>query len=65
MTENQVIEMLGREVGKSESQQAWATANGMSPAHLCDVLYGRRRPAKAILAALGLEKIVTYRRVRK
>jgi hypothetical protein len=38
-------------------QQAWAKANGLSPAYVSDVLNGRRDPADKILAALGLRRL--------
>ena len=41
--------------------RAWASANGMSSAYLCDFLKGRREPATKIMDALGLIKVVTYR----
>lgn len=35
----------------------------ISAAYLCDVLRGRRAPGDSILAALGIERVVSYRKV--
>jgi len=37
----------------------------VSPQYVCDVLNARRDPGDAILAALGLRKIVRYVEARK
>lgn len=47
------------------TQKAWAEANGVSPQYVNDVLQGFREPGEAILSALGIEKVTTYRRIRK
>lgn len=47
------------------SQTAWAKANGVSGAYVCDVLMARREPGQSILQALGLRKIVRYVEARK
>lgn len=57
--------MLRREVAKAGSQSAWAALHGVAPAYVSDVLAGRREPGAVILAPLGLEKVVSYRRVKE
>lgn len=47
------------------SQTAWAKANGISPAYVSDVIAGRREPGKLILDALGLERVITYRKKKE
>lgn len=42
------------------SALAWAAAAGISPAYVSDVRKGRREPGPAVLAALRLEKHVSY-----
>lgn len=37
---------------------------GVSPQYLSDVLHRRRDPGPLILQAIGLERVVTYRRIR-
>lgn len=46
------------------SQAQWAREHGISPGYVNDVLNGRREPGKAILEALGLERVVSYRKKR-
>ena len=64
MTEDEVREMLRAAVAQAGSQGAWAKAAGISQAYAHDVLNRRRAPGASILAALGLERVVTYRRVK-
>lgn len=47
------------------NQGAWAKTKGLAPSYVSDVLNGRRDPSPAILDALGLEKVVTYRKKTK
>lgn len=54
------VEILRSKVGGNQS--AWARSRGISPAYVSDVLAGRRDPGKLILDAIGLERVVTYRR---
>ena len=61
---DQVRALLRRECDKAGNQAAWAKAHGVSPAYVSDVLVGRREPGDAILRALGLERVVTYRRTK-
>ena len=57
-----VLALLRRRCDEAGGQAAWANANGVSAAYVCDVLHGRREPGDGILRPLGLEKVVTYRR---
>lgn len=43
-------------------QSVWAKEHGCAPSYVSDVLNGRRDPSPAILSALGLERVVSYRR---
>ena len=54
---------MRRECEAAGNQAAWAKAIGVSPAYVCDVLQGRRSPGESILAPMGLERHVIYRRV--
>lgn len=36
----------------------------VSPQYLSDVLHRRREPGPAILKAIGVERVITYRRVK-
>lgn len=55
--------LLKDECARAGGQKAWAEKNGMSAAHVNDVLWSRKDPGEKILNALGLVKVVTY--VRK
>jgi len=65
MTLQQVVALLRRECKKAGSQAAWAQAHGVTGAYVSDVLQGRRGPGAGILAPLGLEKVETYRRIKR
>ncbi len=62
MTMDHVLALLRRRCDEAGGQAAWASANGVSAAYVCDVLHKRREPGDGILRPLGLEKVVTYRR---
>lgn len=47
---------------KEYSQKDLADQLGVSPAYLSDVINGRREAGEKMLAALGLEKVVSYRK---
>lgn len=57
---NPIDELVKRT--QSRSQAEVANELGVSAQYLHDVLKLRRAPGKKILAALGLEKLITYRR---
>jgi len=64
MTDDQVIALLRKRIELAGSQKAFAVQHELSPAFINDLLQGRRDPSAAILNVLGLERIVTYRKVR-
>lgn len=47
------------------SQAKWARANGFSPQTVSDVLNSHSEPSGAILAALGLRRVVRFVEVRE
>ncbi len=57
------LRALERAVRKAGSARAWAVQAGVSEAYVSDVRLGRRDPGPAVLAALGLERVVRYRPV--
>jgi len=61
MTEDQVRKLLAKACETAGGQKAWALTAGVSGAYVSDVLAGNRSPGKSILAALGLDKAVTYK----
>jgi hypothetical protein len=65
MTADNVRELLRKAIANSPTAKAWAEANGVSPQYASDVINGAREPGDAILKALGLERVIVYRKVRK
>lgn len=47
------------------TQAAYAKDKGLSAQYVNDVVQGHREPGPTVLDALGLEKVVTYRRKAK
>jgi hypothetical protein len=64
MTTDDVLRRLRRECDKAGTQAAWAKAAGVSGAYVNDVLQRRREPGDKILRALGLVRVVAYRKAR-
>jgi hypothetical protein len=67
MTREDVIRIWRRECEKAGSQKVWAETHGLSPAYVSDVLGGNRGAkmiSGAVLKALGLEVVVSYRKSR-
>ena len=64
MTLDAVLKILRRECDKAGGQKFWAEAHNMKAAYVSDVLNKRRDPGPSVLVALGLERVVTYRRVK-
>jgi len=61
MTREQLLARLRRECDRAGGQTAWARSNNMSAVYVSDVLAGKREPAGKMLAALGVERVVSYR----
>ena len=55
------IKILQRRIAKS-TLRAVAGELGISPAYLSDAMRGNREPGPKILDALGLERVVMYRK---
>lgn len=60
---SQVIDLLRKQC--AEGAKAFGLKHGISGAYLGDVLRGRREPGAKVLDALGLEKVVGYRKKRE
>jgi hypothetical protein len=63
MTEDDVLTLLKRKAKDLGGNAALARSLEVSPQYLGDVLRGNRPPGISVLSPLGLEKIVTYRRI--
>lgn len=60
ITQPELIALL-REQARP-NQYKWAETHKIAASYLSDVLNGRRDPGKSILAALGYERVVLYRK---
>lgn len=63
LTMDDVVRLLKDAIAQSGSARAWASQNKVSEPYLSDVAWHRRDPGPKILEALGLEKVVRYRRI--
>lgn len=62
MTTDDVVNHLLKMVVDFGAQDRLAEHLGITPQYLCDVLKRRRAPGDSILKALGLERVVIYRK---
>jgi hypothetical protein len=60
-----LLAILSEECGSAGNATAWARGRGLSGSYVRDVLNGQRRPGPAMLAPLGLERIIVYRKISK
>ncbi|UGB27567.1 helix-turn-helix domain-containing protein [Methylorubrum sp. B1-46] len=60
LTQAEVIERLKSRVAERGSQHAVALEAGVSPQHLSDVLHGKRDVGPAVLALLGVQRVVRF-----
>jgi DNA-binding transcriptional regulator YdaS (Cro superfamily) len=64
MNEEQAMKAVRKAIASAGSQKAFAEKVGVSQAFLSDMLAGKRYLSSAVLAGAGLEKVVTYRRMK-
>ena len=64
-TTDKVLADLRKACASAGSQIAWCEANEFSPAYVSDVLNGKRDLGGRVLGALGFERVVLYRKVRR
>jgi transcriptional regulator with XRE-family HTH domain len=64
MTHAKLLTILASRALKAGSQARLAAELGISTGYLNDVMTGRKEPGKGILEPLGLERVVSYRRVK-
>lgn len=65
MTKTELLQYIQHLVDEYGTQKDLAEKLGVSTAYLSDVLQGKREPAGKMLEALGIERVVTYRKVGK
>jgi hypothetical protein len=63
MSEKHARHLLREACEKHGSMASWAKANGISLGYVSDVLKGNRLVGSKIADALGLERVVRYRKV--
>lgn len=61
-TEEQVRWFLADACDAAGTQRQWARTHGFSDAYVSDVLAGRRDISSKLAAALGYEKVVSFKR---
>ncbi len=52
---------LQRAIDQEGTAAAWCKRNKVARGYVSDVLSGRQEPGKAILDALGIEAVTTYK----
>lgn len=60
LTEHEAMERLKAAIAEAGSQQAFAKKHHLAGAYISDVLRGKRALAPAVLAVIGLERVVLY-----
>lgn len=63
MTTDELLAHLRRLVDEAGTQKDLAQQLGVSTAYLNDVLLKRKEPGKKLLAAIGFERVVIYRKI--
>lgn len=64
MTTDDVRQLLRDKIAEAGTAKDWAHTANVSAPYVSDVLNGNREPGEAILSALGLERVVSYRSVK-
>lgn len=65
ITRDELTELIRAAARKAGSQRALARGWKVTPAYITDLLKGLRDPGPRILAAMGYERVVLYRKVNQ
>jgi hypothetical protein len=65
LDEDEVRKLLQKACEQAGSQRAWAMQHNLTSPYVSDVIAGARSIGPAICAALGVEKVVQYRLLRR
>ena len=65
MNADDVRRALQRAIDQEGTAAAWCKKHEIARGYVSDVLSVRQEPGDAILKALGIERIITYRRIKK
>jgi hypothetical protein len=60
VTIDEVRKILREKCNEVGSQAAFSFLYGISPGYISDTLNERREPGPALLAALGIRRVITY-----
>ena len=61
-TKEHILHLLRKEVAKAGSQKRLAENLGVSPAFVSDCLRGNRNPTGKLLAKVGYQIVISYKR---
>lgn len=64
MTHDALMRILRRKIEKAETIRQWSRDHGVTGSFISNVLAGRKKPPEWLIAALGCEKVVSYRKVK-
>ena len=64
MTENEIRKRVWRDVDKAGDQRTVAAKIGVSDSYLSEFLGGKRPPNKRVQKYLGIERRVTYQKLK-
>ena len=65
MTLQDIQALLARRSAGSGGQKALADKLRISSAYLGDIINDKRKPGPKVLAVLGLERVVVYRKIKQ
>ena len=63
MTKAEVVELLRAAIDQSGSGRKWSAEHGVKQPEVSRTLNGQIDPPPSILAALGVERVITYRKI--
>lgn len=64
-TEKELINILKQSISSNQTQKEIAKQIGVSPQYLHDILWERRKISEDVAKALGFEKVIMFKRIRK
>ena len=64
MDADDVRRALQRAIDRKGTAAAWCREHEIARSYVSDVLGGRQEPAGKLLDALGIERVVSYRRIK-
>jgi DNA-binding transcriptional regulator YdaS (Cro superfamily) len=65
MTADDVRKIIANKCAKRGTQSVFAKQLGISQTYLNDIIHGRRAIADAVCEMLNIERVVSFRKIRK